>query len=102
MKQITIVINVPDGVQVSVNGAGQQAQPSRPFVSRPDPAYPGGECPVHGVDWKLVPAGTSRTKFNADGSPKRFNAFWTCPERGCNERPPRPQDGDYVEEVLPF
>ena len=87
---ITIHIEVPDGVEVRVNGGGE----SKPFVERPTPPYPDWDptCPVHGEDWKLVPSGLSKTKRNPDGSPKRYNAFYACPERGCNEKPSRPDD----------
>jgi len=83
---ITIQIEVPDGVEVRVNGGGE----SKPFVERPDPAYPDWDptCHVHDVDWKLVPAGISnRTK-------RRYNAFYACPERNCDEKPGRADDGD--------
>lgn len=39
-------------------------------------------CPVHG-QMKIVPAGTSQR------TGKAYQAFVACPERGCNERPPR-------------
>lgn len=38
-------------------------------------------CPDHAQPWKLVPAGVSKT------SGKAYDAFWTCPERGCKARP---------------
>lgn len=40
-------------------------------------------CPVHNVEFKTVPAGVSKST----GRP--YNAFLACPERGCNEKPPR-------------
>lgn len=40
-----------------------------------------GNCPIHNVPFKLVPAGTSKT------TGKPYNAFWACPERGCREKP---------------
>jgi len=86
MKTITITISVPDGVNVSV-GQGQAA--SKPFVAREAPPAPDDYCPVHDVAWKLVPAGVSKTKFDDNGNPKPYNAFWACPERGCNEKPGR-------------
>ena len=87
---ITIHIEVPDGVGVIVDGGG------KPFVERPEPAYPDWDptCHVHDVDWKLVPSGLSKTKVNPDGTPKRYNAFYACPERGCYEKPGRADDGD--------
>ena len=90
MKQIVITINVPDGVAVQVNGNAQQGQPARAFTPRPDPEYPGGVCPLHGEDWKLIPAGYSKTKRDENGQPKRYNAFWTCPIRDCTEKPEKP------------
>jgi hypothetical protein len=100
VKVITIQISVPDGVEVRVNGGGQAAAgPQRPFVAQPDPAYPGGVCPEHGEEWNLVPAGLSKTKVNQDGSPKRYNAFWTCPSYGCSQKPPKP---GVVEDVTGF
>jgi len=43
-----------------------------------------GECPIHHLPWKHVPAGTS----SKTGRP--FDAFWSCPERDCRQRPARP------------
>lgn len=100
MKVITIQISVPDGVEVRVNGTGQAAaQPQRPFVPQADPAYPGGVCPEHGEEWKLVPSGISKTKVDANGNPKRYNAFWTCPAQGCTQKP---QKASVVEDVTGF
>ena len=95
MKTIVITLLVPDGVEVRVN-QGQSNGGQRPFVPRADPAYPGGVCPLHGEDWKLVPAGVSRTKVDENGQPKRFNAFYTCPVRDCSEKPQKPS---VVEDV---
>lgn len=78
MAEIVIRIQVPDGTTVSVDQGGGS---DRPFVQRPAPPKPSGFCPVHDVDWKLVPAGTSRK------TGKPYNAFWACPERGCDEKP---------------
>lgn len=47
-------------------------------------AAPGGECPIHHLPWKHVPAGTS----SRTGRP--FDAFWSCPERDCRQKPARP------------
>ena len=88
-REIVIRISVPDGVNVAVSQGTQQPQQQRPFVERPAPPQPAGGCPEHGTAWDLVPAGVSKKAVNADGSPKRYNAFWTCPERGCNQMPPR-------------
>jgi len=100
VKVITIQISVPDGVEVRVNGTGQAAaQPQRAFVPQADPVYPGGVCPVHGEEWNLVPAGLSKTKVDANGNPKRYNAFWTCPNYDCNQKP---QKASVVEDVTGF
>ena len=40
-------------------------------------------CPKHNVEFKLIPAGVSR-KTN-----RPYVAFFTCPERDCNEKPPK-------------
>lgn len=99
MKTIVITLQVPDGVNVQVNGGGQPAR-------APQPQYPGGSCPEHGEDWKLVPAGVSRTKVDENGQPKRFNAFWVCPVRDCPQKPSRPSVVEDVtmgfEEQMPF
>jgi len=107
MKEIVIRISVPDGVEVRVNTTGNgQAQPQgRTFVQRPDPAYPGGNCPEHGTEWRLVPAGLSKTKVDNDGNPKPYNAFWACSEYGCNQKPGKPsvvEDLTYAQDDLPF
>jgi hypothetical protein len=38
-------------------------------------------CPDHHANWKLVPAGVSKT------TGKSYDAFYACPERGCKSRP---------------
>lgn len=78
MGEIVIRITVPDGVNVRVEQGAD-----RPFVQRPDPPEPEGWCPVHDVNWRLVPGGVSKKT----GRP--YNSFWACPEKGCNERPQR-------------
>ena len=40
-----------------------------------------GTCPVHGVEFRLVPAGVSKR------TNKAYDAFWSCPEMGCKEKP---------------
>ena len=40
-----------------------------------------GTCPDHQVAWKFVPAGTSKK------TGKPYNAFYSCPQMGCNEKP---------------
>jgi len=92
MRTIVISIQVPDGVNVQVNQGGQQRASNAPFTERPAPPQPDGYCEEHDMNWKLVPAGVSRTKVDDDGNPKRFNAFWACPSRGCNNKPPRNDD----------
>lgn len=42
-------------------------------------------CPIHGVEFKQIPAGVSKS------TGKAYNAFWACPERGCREKPPGQQ-----------
>ena len=95
MKTITIQITVPDGVTVAV------AQTPAPavlddFENEPLPPEPGitpfrgaavqqpttqDMCPQHGVAWKTVPAGVSKS------TGKAYKSFRACPERGCRERP---------------
>lgn len=87
MSEIVIRIQIPDGSSIKVDGGSPRS--NKPFVQRDAPPTPDGECPVHGVDWKLIPAGVSKKVFDDDGNPKRYNAFWVCPERGCDEKPPR-------------
>jgi len=79
MKTIIISIQVPDGVNVQVSQGNGGTD--RPFVQRPDPPDPGGYCPVHEVGWNLIPAGVSKR------TNKPYNAFWTCPEMGCDQKP---------------
>jgi len=105
VKTITITIQVPDGVNVAVGGAQQQVQQDRPFVERPLPPRPAGVCPIHDTAWDVVPAGTSTR------TGKRYNAFWACPTRGCDQRPDRNAPvaqpvlvdiSDGVQDDLPF
>jgi hypothetical protein len=98
MRQITITLDIPDGVEVRVNGgpAGDsrptplpsptrvQAQPTaRPVLMRANGAStgPSSVCPRHHVPWRFVPAGISKRSGRA------YSEFWTCPEPGCDERP---------------
>ena len=39
------------------------------------------QCPVHHVNWKVVPAGVSKRTGAA------YSAFLACPERGCDQKP---------------
>lgn len=92
MKTIVITLQVPDGVNVQVSQGGGN---ERPFVPREAPPEPDGVCPVHGAEWKLVPAGTSKK------TGKPYNAFWVCSERGCDEKPDY-SDQRYEAEGVPF
>lgn len=47
-----------------------------------------GDCPVHHVAFRHVPAGVSKR------TGKSYNAFWSCPEMGCKERPPHREHAD--------
>lgn len=69
----------------------------RPVVARPttsDDLMEGldeegrGDCPVHHVAFRHVPAGVSKK------TGKPYNAFWSCPEMGCRERPPHREHTD--------
>ena len=96
MKTITITIQVPDGVNVQVNGA-QRANATRSsgsgtFTQKPDPDYPPAPCEVCGGDWRLIKAGVSKTKVDENGNPKRFNAFYVCGTDGCDGKPGQAMD----------
>lgn len=39
------------------------------------------QCPIHNTEFKLVPAGVSKS------TNRPYAAFWACPERGCKQRP---------------
>lgn len=82
-KTIVLTITVPDGVTVDV-------RQSQGAATRQAPTPEGG-CPIHGVAWKIIPAGFSKTKFDDNGNPKHYDAFATCSERGCNEKPQQNQ-----------
>lgn len=41
------------------------------------------QCDVHGLPWRNVPAGISKS------TGKPYQGFRACPERGCQEKPPR-------------
>ena len=45
------------------------------------------QCPVHNIPFKMVPAGVS----SKTGRP--YEAFWSCPEKGCRMRPGDVQTG---------
>lgn len=94
MKSVTITINLPDNAEVVVNGG---AASNKPFVEKPAPPKPAGYCPMHDTEWRLVPGGTSKK------TGKPYNPFWACPERGCNEKPPRDDQAVVdVSEPMPF
>ena len=103
---ITIQVDAEGGVRISgpldaANGAGALAQsdafqdeliplppepaPVRPITTigqaRQGAAGTNGLCPVHGVAWRLVPAGVSKKSGRA------YAEFRACPEPGCSERP---------------
>jgi len=64
---------------------GEQQRPQRGIPSGAD-APPGcpGYCAVHSAIFSLVPAGVSK---QGPRKGKPYNAFWSCPERGCREQP---------------
>lgn len=45
------------------------------------PAPLAGECPIHHVPWKVVPAGISKR------TGKEYSSFMACPTQGCDQRP---------------
>ena len=95
MKTVVITLTIPDGVTVDVRQSqgGQQGSAPRPE----------GGCPIHDVPWKIIPAGFSKTKRDDNGQPKHYDAFATCPERNCNEKPGQPQQQPFASnEEDPF
>ena len=78
--------------QIALELADMNARPkaapapvyNAPAPVRPAQAFPpiGWTCPSHGGQ-KIVPAGVS----SKTGKP--YDAFVTCPEYGCSERPPK-------------
>ena len=105
MKTIVISIQVPDGVNVQVNGA-QQANATRSsgggtFTQKPDPTYPPAPCEACGGDWRLIKAGVSKTKVDENGNPKRFNAFYVCNTPQCDGKP-NYDISDPILDELPF
>lgn len=44
---------------------------------------PASVCPIHKAPWKIVPAGMSKR------TGRSYDAFAACPEKGCDQRPPR-------------
>lgn len=51
-------------------------------------------CPQCGERLKLIPAGTSKTKVDQFGNPKKFPAFYVCPVKECGYswNPPKPRE----------
>ena len=89
LEQIALEMaaNAPEKAQEPFRAV--QQPPALPSLSAPlsvpqaGPFPPiGWRCPVHGGS-KVVPAGVSAKT----GMP--YQAFVACPERGCNEKPPR-------------
>jgi hypothetical protein len=95
---ITIRLEVPDGVEVRVNGGSpsdfdDEPLPDPPWINVGSPAeamhtiatVPRGDstgvCPVHQTPWRLVPAGTSKR------TGKQFSSFRACGQVDCQERP---------------
>jgi hypothetical protein len=79
-----------------------QRAAATPLTAGPFPPIGGGRppaawtCPVHGLV-KTVPAGLSHKHCPPDhldgqgnASCKGYEAFQTCAQPGCNEKPPRP------------
>jgi len=93
VKTIVISIQVPDGVDVRVNGARQvgsstgSSSGGGTFTQKPDPTYPPAPCEACGGDWRLIKAGVSKTKVDENGNPKRFNAFYVCNTPQCDGKP---------------
>ena len=94
-RVITIRLEIPEGVEVRIGSPPDEPEPlPPPWVVADDPQPPlrtiavgrhgsaNGSCPVHRVPWRTVPAGVSKKT----GRP--YAAFVTCPEPGCDERPP--------------
>jgi hypothetical protein len=96
VSEIVIRIQIPDGATISTGRSSGRAGSDKPFVERPAPPQPDGYCEVHDVDWKLVPAGTSQR------TGKRYNAFWACPERGCDNKPVFKREDDSAVDEMGF
>ena len=92
---ITIRLEIPDGIDVRFGSAADdQSDPLPPsWIPQEEPdevrtivagrnGSAMGSCPLHRVPWRMVPAGISKKT----GRP--YSAFVTCPEPGCDERPP--------------
>jgi hypothetical protein len=108
MTRVTITIQIDADGRVRINGpldaasgAGIPAQPDLyqdeliPLPPDPGPIRPlttigqsrqgglgtNGACPIHGLAWRVVPAGVSKR----NGKP--FAEFRVCPEPVCDQRP---------------
>ncbi len=80
--KIVITVDIPDEAKVTMGGLASDEPPLPEAPSDiPLREVASGECPIHHVAWKTVPAGVSKK------TGKPFEAFRTCPEYGCNERP---------------
>jgi len=107
MKTIVVTIQVPDGVDVRVNGARQvgsstgSSSGGGTFTQKPDPTYPPAPCEACGGDWRLIKAGVSKTKVDENGNPKRFNAFYVCNTPQCDGKP-NYDISDPILDELPF
>lgn len=73
------------GVSADEDDDAENAQ-GRTGAAAPVPVQaPRGLCPVHGVPFIERKAGVAK----ATGRP--YPAFWTCPTRGCKEKPQEPK-----------
>ena len=58
-------------------------------------------CETCQTPMNLIPAGESKTKVNADGSPKKYKAFWSCPNnRECGGKTKTYTDISAVKEPV--
>ena len=85
---ITISVHVPEGSTVSIVPAVRpEVAPLLPIDNRsvagPVNWRAFDLCPTHHLPWKFVPAGVSQR------TGKPYNAFHSCPEQGCKQRPPQ-------------
>ena len=83
LEQLTLTImdkSLPANLQAVTAAPLTALPPVQPLTVNPQSA---GNCPVHRVPWRMVPAGVSKKTGNA------YKAFLACPERGCDQRPPQ-------------
>lgn len=92
---IVITISIPDGATVKTGQHAAASKDEKPFVKRPDPEYPDWDpaCPTHDLEWTLQPGGVSKR------TGKPYNAFWKCPERGCDAKPEWKPKDDVIDEI---